>query len=221
VNSGDNQQETSRNAVDSGNGEIINSTSVNSSDNQQETVGNEWNIGNDVINNDVNIGVQEEVIHEWNIGNDIQESSTSIVDSCLLKTGIDDQCDDADVTYLDSFSSDEPYSSSDECSLRESSSEYCPTPLRKARYHSIVLGNSLFVCQTSRLQEFIGQVNNTSMCYTLNCTRKLVPVDIKNVGLGGGVVVKFTCSQCTEWMLNLTSSVDVAFSRRTVCSLAI
>jgi len=63
VNSGDNHQETSRNAVDSSNGEIINSTSVNSSDNQQETIGNECN--------DVNIGVQE-VTDEWNNGNDIQ-----------------------------------------------------------------------------------------------------------------------------------------------------
>ena len=37
----------------------------------------------------------------------------------------------------------------------ESSSEYCPTPLKKARFNPISLGNSLFICQTSQVQSFI------------------------------------------------------------------
>ena len=49
---------------------------------------------------------------------------------------------------------------------------------------------------------------------------KLVPVSIKHIGLGGGLLVKFSCTGCHECMLNLTSSIEIEFSRRTACSLA-
>ena len=104
---------------------------------------------------------------------------------------------------------------------RENSSEYCPTPLKKARFNPSSLGNSLFICQTSQVQSFIDQINETALCYTPHCTGKLVPIEIKQIGLGGGAIIKLSCSQCTERMLSLTSSADISYSKHTICSLAI
>ena len=105
------------------------------------------------------------------------------------------------------------------------SSEYLPTPVKKVclskNVSPIELGNSVFLCQTTQLQAFIDQVNETTLCYSPQCTGKLVPVNIKHVGLGGSVMVKFSCTGCAERMLNLASSNDIAFSRRMVCSLAL
>ena len=105
------------------------------------------------------------------------------------------------------------------------SSEYLPTPVKKVCLSKNVspneLGNSVFLCQTTQLQAFIDQVNETTLCYSPQCTGKLVPVNIKHVGLGGSVTVKFSCTGCAERMLNLASSNDIAFSRRMVCSLAL
>jgi len=107
----------------------------------------------------------------------------------------------------------------------ESSSEYLPTPIKKVYVsqdlNAIELGNSVFLCQITQLQAFIDQVNATSLCYTPHCTGKLIPVNIKHVGLGGSVMVKFSCTGCTERILNLTSLTDIAFSRCMVCSLAL
>ena len=103
---------------------------------------------------------------------------------------------------------------------RDSSSEYCPTPMKRAKVNPIELGNRVFVCQTTQLDEFLNQINATSLCYTPNCVGKLVPISIKHVGLGGSLLVKFSCTGCSERMLNLTSSIEIEFSKRTVCSLA-
>lgn len=85
----------------------------------------------------------------------------------------------------------------------------------------IELGHCVFLCQITQLQVFIDQINAMSICYTPQCTGKLVPVDIKHVGLGGSVMVKFSCTGCAERMLNLASSTDIPFSQRTVYSLAL
>ena len=166
----------------------------------------------------------EEILDEGQGINEVQENSASILSSYLY-TG-DDNTNIVNNAFGDSgFPFSESWSSDDSCSSsslsEESSSEYCPTPLKKARFNSVSLGDGLFVCQTSQLQEFIDQINKTSSCYTPNCNGKLVPVDIKLVGLGGSVTVKFSCSQCTERVLNFTSSADISFSRRTMSSLAI
>ena len=57
---------------------------------------------------------------------------------------------------------------------RDSSSEYCPTPMKRAKVNPIELGNRVFVCQTTQLDEFLNQINATSLCYTPNCVGKLV-----------------------------------------------
>jgi len=77
------------------------------------------------------------------------------------------------------------------------------------------------MCETSRLQQFIDEVNATSVCYTPECGGKLVPVNINRVGLGGSTIVQFSCLGCTQRVLTFKSSMDVAYSKRTICSLAL
>lgn len=200
-------------------------TSGNIGDNEEtvdetEDAYNVWNEFGSLrdLFDDETQGTIEKVVSELNsqvysTGDDAQENVS------VVNTGLDDVHDTADKNSFESWSSDNSISS--ECQSEESSSEYCPTPLKKARFHSVSLENSLFICQTSQIQSFIDQINETSMCYTPHWTGKLVPVDIKQAGLGESAVIKFSCSQCTERMLNLTSSAEMAFSRRTICSFAI
>ena len=61
----------------------------------------------------------------------------------------------------------------------------------------------------------------TSVCCTPQCTGKLVPYNVKLVGLGGATIVKFTCTGCNDQRLALHSSVNVPLSKRTVVSLAL
>ena len=119
----------------------------------------------------------------------------------------------------DSSCSDDCASSS--CTSEVSSSGYCPTPVKRAKVSPVELGNRILVCQTVQLNDFLHQVNTTSLCYTPNCVGKLVPVSIKQIGLGGSLLVKFSCTGCCERMLSLKSSVEIEFSKRTACSLAI
>lgn len=72
-----------------------------------------------------------------------------------------------------------------ETETASSGSDYCPTPLKKACVSPVDLENSVFVCQTKQLQQFIDQVNRTSVCYTQNCTGKLVPTNVRSAGLDG------------------------------------
>ena len=77
------------------------------------------------------------------------------------------------------------------------------------------------MCETSQLQQFIDEINATSVCYTPECGGKLFPVNIKRVGLGGSATIQFSCSLCTQRVLILKSSIDISYSKRTVCSLAL
>ena len=83
------------------------------------------------------------------------------------------------------------------------------------------MGNGLFMCETSQLQQFIDDINATSVCYTPECRGKLFPVNIRRVGLGGSATVQFSCSGCTHRVLVLKSSLDISYSKRIVCSLAL
>ena len=58
------------------------------------------------------------------------------------------------------------------------------------------------------------------MLHTRVCW-KIIPANVKFLGLGGCAVIKFKCSGCAERMIDLTSSVNVAFSHRLTCSLAV
>ena len=77
------------------------------------------------------------------------------------------------------------------------------------------------MCQTTQLKPFIDNINDTNLCYTPDCSGKLVPVGMRHVGLGGSVVIQFSCTMYSERMLSLASSVDIEFSKRSVCSLAL
>ena len=123
-------------------------------------------------------------------------------------------------TEVCTSNSSEDFSSNDNVS-EVSSSEYCPTPMKVTQHSPVEIGNRVFVCQTTQLDAFIEQVNATSVCYTPNCVGKLVPISIKHTGLGGSLLVKFSCTGCHQRMLNLTSSAEIEFSRRNACSLAL
>ena len=38
-----------------------------------------------------------------------------------------------------------------------------------------------------QLDDFLNQINTTSLCYTPDCVGKLIPISIKHIGLGGGL----------------------------------
>ena len=161
-------------------------------------------------------------------GTDRVLGSVSIVDECLFGTQSNNQVGTSTFIEQSGGSLIQFGSSCDDLSLSStdqlsdaSSSEYCPTPMKRQWLSTVDLGNSLFVYQTTQLQSFIDSINGTSLCYTPDCTGKLVPVGMKHVGLGGSVVIQFSCTMCSEHMLNLTSSVDIEFSKRSVCSLAL
>ena len=110
--------------------------------------------------------------------------------------------------------------STSETNSIDSSSDFSPTPLKKVRTAAgpIELGNSMFLCQATQLQQFIDQINATTECYTPECIGKLIPINVNFLGL---VVITCKCSGCTERMIGLTSSVKVAFSHLLACSLAV
>ena len=123
-------------------------------------------------------------------------------------------------SHSESFSesSDDTITASSNC---ESDSEFYPSPAKKLCVTPVNMGKSIFVCEIAQLQQLIDQVNLTSNCYTPRCTGKLVPVNVKLVGLGGAAIVKFACTGCTDRNLAFHSSVTIALSKRTVVSLAL
>ena len=170
----------------------------------------------------------DNIVTEQLVDGAAETSSGAIIDMCLFEPIITssemeivERSDGSESATCSSTSDDSSVTDSE----TESCSEYFPTPIKKAHasqdVRPIELGNSIFLCQTTQLQTFIDQLNATTLCYTPQCTGKLVPVNIKHVGLGGSVVVKFSCTGCTERMLDLASSTDIAFSRHSVCSLAV
>ena len=131
------------------------------------------------------------------------ETSVSIID-CLFLNNQQENDNDNNMTSTESKSTSKTDTAS-------SSSDYCPTPLKKVFISPVDLANSIPLCQTAQLQQLIEQINETSVCYTPHCTGKLVPINVKTLGLRRYAVVKFSCSNCGEQMINLVSSIDVAF----------
>ena len=98
---------------------------------------------------------------------------------------------------------------------------FTPALQKKFCVMPISMGKSIFVFEIAQLQQSIDQNNLTSNCYIPRSTGKLVPVNVKLVGLGGAVIVKFACTGCTDRNLAFHSSVTIALSKRTVVSLAL
>ena len=163
----------------------------------------------------------------------VSETAATTIDSCLFGSSQSENSNAVELIDEDSERYDNDVglcgtrdSDTDSSGSETESTEYLPTPVKKISCANqdvspIELGNSIFLCQTTQLQELIDQVNTTALCYTPQCTGKLVPISIKRAGLGGSAVVKFSCTGCSERMLNLVSSAEISFSRRTVCSLAL
>ena len=108
---------------------------------------------------------ESQVVSELN--STLYDNSSSVIESCLY-SGVDDMDNASSKNSSGPCSSDNSWtssSSSNESLPESSSSEYCPTPMKKARFHTISLENGLFVCQTSQVQAFIDQINDTSVCH--------------------------------------------------------
>ena len=159
------------------------------------------------------------------------DDSTFVVDELLFgDTAISDFHDDSSSTLhcenishgessTDTLSeSDDTITATSNC---DSDSEFYPSPAKRLCAIPVSMAKSIFVCETSQLQQLIDQVNMTSICHTPRCTGKLVPVNVKLVGLGGAAIVKFACTGCSDRNLAFHSSVNIALSKRTVVSLAL
>ena len=153
--------------------------------------------------------VQNEGENTYNDG--APQTSVSVIES-VIANGVTSSDSDTDSTL-----------STNETNSIDSSSEFSPTPLKMVCTAAgpIELGNSMFLCQTTQLQQFIDQINATTEYYTPECTGKLIPINVNFLGLGGCVVITFKCSGCAERMIGLTSSVNVAFSHLLACNLAV
>ena len=162
-------------------------------------------------------------------GVSVVETSVTTIDSCLFG---ESQGENSNAVELSDEHSEGDDKDGGLCGTHSSDADSngseteSTTPMKKISYanqdvSAIELGNSVSLCQTTQLQELIDQVNATALCYTPQCTGKLVPISIKRAGLGGSVVVKFSCTGCSERMLNLVSSAEISSSRHTVCSLAL
>ena len=116
---------------------------------------------------------------ESNIGVHVAENSVSIIESLCSDNQLFNQLastSNYDNLENDATNTDSTPASDTETEIANSDSYYCPTPLKKSCVSRVDLGNSVFVCQTTQLQQFIDQINQTSECYTENCTGKLVPL---------------------------------------------
>ena len=58
-------------------------------------------------------------------------------------------------------------------------------------------------------KKLMSVVNSVRRCKTLNCTGKLIPVELKNVGLGGSLSITYMCDGCQlQSAMFTTSSVS-------------
>ena len=146
------------------------------------------------------------------------DNSSSPTPPCTLDENNDWKTySDSSADFFEQDKSDDTITISSQC---DSDSEFYPSPAKKLRTTPVSIAKSLFICETSQLQQFIDQMNTTSICHTPRCTGKLVPVNVKLTGLGGAAIVKFSCTGCNDRSLAFHSSVNVTLSKRTVVSLA-
>ena len=207
----------------------VTSVSVDSSTRNKAVQSSASVISGCLSDSDEHIVSDEQIIEETDVDETESTVTTeSIIDETQIRFSNQPEssqleCSEICVSSTDEIIEDDSNgycSSSNSSTSTDSSSEYCPTPMKRARVNPVDLGNKVFVCQTTQLDDFLNQINTTSLCYTPNCIGKLVPISIKHIGLGGGLLVKFSCTGCSERMLNLSSTVEIEFSRRTACSLA-
>ena len=64
-------------------------------------------------------------------------------------------------------------------------------------------------------EKFMSVVNSVRGCKTPNCTGKLIPVELKSVGLGGSLSITYVCDGCQLQSAMFTTS---SVSQQPVCS---
>jgi len=75
------------------------------------------------------------------------------------------------------------------------------------------VSNDTFRGQTSQLQAFVDQINKSSKCAIPGCNGILKPVTIDLVGLGGSVVIHYSCTGCVERHVQFDSSSHEASNK--------
>ena len=161
--------------------DTIYSDSINSnssSDNNSEST-----IKNEMTEERVDIDV-ENVVPLEDHGNNVMYmeinlviKNNELIDGVAWISGMPEASVSASV-HLNNTSTDDDddnmvSSDSTDSSDIDSNSEYYPTPLKKPCVSPVDLGNSIFLCQTAQLQQFIDQINEASVCYSSMCSGKL------------------------------------------------
>lgn len=80
-----------------------------------------------------------------------------------------------------------------------SDDNYSHSPPKQAKRELMPLksiGNKVFIAQSSAFGDFINQINMTSQCKTYNCKGKLMLAGVRTLGLGGAILLRFSCSGC-------------------------
>ena len=165
------------------NDEILQSNVDTATESTEET---REEMDDEISQSNTDVAENNESLEDGMARNDgVGEISVSIIESLCSDNQVFTQLADS-VTSTDSI-----LASGTETETVSSSSEYCPTPLKKAYVSPVDLGNSIFLCQMTQLQQFIDQINDITVCYTQHCIGKLVPTNVRSVGLGGCAVVNF------------------------------
>ena len=76
---------------------------------------------------------------------------------------------------------------------------------------SVTCPKALCLVDVSELDKFVNALNQTRKCNTAGCNGSLVPTYVKRTGLGGALLITYTCGGCnSQSVLFKTSSVNVA-----------
>ena len=107
-------------------------------------------------------------------------------------TGIYSQCD-LDSSFLSVVSSD---------------SIYLPSPRKsvKANLPDVSIPKRICFVDLSSLDDFIQQINSIRRCITPGCNGRLVPIEVKSIGLGGAISIKYICNGCVQCHAHLDTS---------------
>ena len=100
------------------------------------------------------------------------------------------------------------YEDTDTSFVSEVSSLYLPTPEKRAKQSltAVSVPKKLCFVDITSLQSFINQINEIRRCTTPGCGGKIVPTEVKSIGLGGAISVFYACNGCVTKFAEFESS---------------
>ena len=97
-------------------------------------------------------------------------------------------------------------SESDQHDVSLDDSIYVPTPDRHLKIElNRVESRKVAFMDTAELDKFVTVINEIRGCKTPNCKGKLIPVEVKSIGLGGALDIKYVCDGCQLRGANFTT----------------